>query len=376
MTDQRKRLRDLGISIGRFPTGRWNAITDVAGVRVGHVTLVEGEGPLVPGKGPVRTGVTAIVPRLDMFHSRLVGAAYVLNGAGEVSGLTQLDEWGLLETPILLTNTLSIGVVSSSAAAWMVQRYPEIGVTADVVIPVVGECDDSWLNDSGGQHVEERDVLAVLDGAAEGPVAEGAVGGGTGMVCCDFKGGIGTSSRVVEIGSRRFTIGVLAMTNFGVMRDLRIDGLRIGEILDAEIGAGAPRRRFNQGSIICVLATDAPLVSEQVRRLCKRAALGVGRAGSHAEPASGEIMVGFSTANSIPRLSPGHEVYRLDVLLDSSVGEFYEATVDTTEEAIVNSLTMAEEMVGLDDHVAPALPLDRIADLFARHRQILRPAPR
>jgi D-aminopeptidase len=373
MAGARKRLRELGISIGRFPTGPLNAITDVAGVRVGHVTLVEGEGPLVPGKGPVRTGVTAILPRLDMFHSRLVGAAYVLNGAGEVSGLTQLDEWGLLETPILLTNTLSIGVVSSSAAAWMVQKYPEIGVTADVVIPVVGECDDSWLNDSGGQHVEEHDVLAALDGATDGPVAEGGVGGGTGMVCCDFKGGIGTSSRVVEVGSRRFTIGILAMTNFGVMRDLRIDGLRIGEILDAEVGVDAPRRRYNQGSIICVLATDAPLVSEQVRRLCKRAALGVGRAGSHAEPASGEIMVGFSTANSVPRLSPGHEVYRLDVLLDSSVGAFYEATVDATEEAIANSLTMAEEMVGLDGHVAPSLPLDRVAEVFAHHRRAMRP---
>jgi D-aminopeptidase len=295
MTDQRKRLRDLGISIGRFPTGRWNAITDVEGVRVGHVTLVEGEGPLVPGKGPVRTGVTAIVPRSDMFHSRLVGAAYVLNGAGEVSGLTSSTSG--LETPPAHNTCLARRVVLGGGLDG--PAYPEILVTA--VIPVVGR----------RRQLAERlaasvgsDVLAALDSAAEGPVAEGAVGGGTGMVCCDFKGGIGTSSRVVAIGSRRFTIGVLAMTNFGVMRDLRIDGLRIGEILEADIGAGAPRRRFSQGSIICVLATDAPLVSGQVRRLCKRAALGVGRAGSHAEPASGEIMVGFSR-HPIPRLSSG-----------------------------------------------------------------------
>jgi len=361
----------MGIRIGRFPTGPLNAITDVAGVRVGHATIVEGSGPLVPGTGPVRTGVTAIVPREDMFHERLVGGAFVLNGAGEVSGLTQLDAWGLLETPVLLTNTMSLGLVSSASSAWMVSRYPEIGVTEDVVIPVVGECDDSWLNDSGGQHVAEAHVFDALNRATSGPVQEGAVGGGTGMVCCDFKGGIGTSSRVVEVGSRFFTLGVLAMTNFGVMRDLRIDGLRIGEILEPELG-GAPRRRYSQGSIICVLATNVPLVSEQMRRLCKRVALGVGRSGSHAEPGSGEIMVAFSTANSVPRQSPGHEVYQLDALLDSSVGPLYEATVDVTEEAILNSLTMADSMEGLDGHFAPALPLDRVAEIFERHSRVLR----
>lgn len=371
MTGGRKRLRELGIRIGRFPTGPLNAITDVVGVRVGHVTLIEGSGPLVPGRGPVRTGVTAIVPREDMFHERLVGGAFVLNGAGEVSGLTQLDAWGLLETPILLTNTMSLGLVSSASSGWMVSRYPEIGVTADVVIPVVGECDDSWLNDAGGQHVEEHHVIEALERARGGAVEEGAVGGGTGMVCCDFKGGIGTSSRVVEIGSRTFTLGVLAMTNFGVMRDLRIDGLRIGELLEPELG-GAPRRRYSQGSIICVLATDVPLVAEQMRRLCKRVALGVGRAGSYAAPASGEIMVAFSTANSIPRQSPGHEVYQLDALLDSSVGPLYEATVDVTEEAILNSLTAASDMEGLDGHFAPALPIDRVAELFEQHAKILR----
>jgi D-aminopeptidase len=363
----RKRLRDLGIVIGHFPPGHYNAITDVPGVGVGHVTLVRGSGRLIPGIGPVRTGVTAIRPRDNTFTDRLVGGAYVLNGAGEVSGMTQLDEWGLLETPILLTNTLSLGRVSSAAATWMIQRYPDIGVTSDVIIPVVGECDDSWLNDAGGQHVQTEHVFTAIDSATSGPVAEGAVGGGTGMVCFDFKAGIGTSSRVVEVGQSAFTVGVLTMTNFGMMRDLRLDGLRLGELLEPEF-TYLDKRKLSQGSIIVVIATDAPMMALQVRRLCKRAALGVGRAGSHAAPGSGEIIMGFSTANSVPRVASGGAVYKLDVLLDSSIGPFYAATIEATEEAIMNSLTMAEEMTGLDDHCAPALPLDRVVELYDRHQ--------
>lgn len=363
---ERKRLRELGIVIGRFEPGPHNSITDVPGVRVGHVTLIRGEGPLVPGKGPVRTGVTAIRPRENTFIERVVGGAYVLNGAGEVSGMTQLDEWGLLETPILLTNTLSLGRVSSAAASWMIQRYPDIGVTSDVIIPVVGECDDSWLNDAAGQHVDMHHVFDAIESAHPGPVAEGAVGGGTGMVCFDFKAGIGSSSRVVTLGKSSFTVGVLTMTNFGVMQHLRLDGLRLGELLEPEFD-GLDRRRLSQGSIIVVVATDAPMMSLQIRRLCKRAALGVGRAGSHAEPGSGEIIIGFSTANTVPRLSDPDAIYKLDVLLDSSLGPFYGATIEATEEAIMNSLTMAEEMTGLDGHLAPALPLDRLVDLYDRH---------
>ncbi|MBI2895479.1 MAG: P1 family peptidase [Deltaproteobacteria bacterium] len=362
----RKRLRELGIVIGQFEPGPHDSITDVPGVRVGHVTLVHGEGPLIPGKGPVRTGVTAIRPRENTFIERVVGGAYVLNGAGEVSGMTQLDEWGLLETPILLTNTLSLGRVSSAAAAWMIQRYPDIGVSSDVIIPVVGECDDSWLNDSAGQHVDTHHVFDAIESAHSGPVAEGAVGGGTGMVCFDFKAGIGSASRVVTIGKSSFTVGVLTMTNFGAMRHLRLDGLRLGELLEPEFD-GFNRRRVSQGSIIVVLATDAPMMALQVRRLCKRAALGVGRAGSHAEPGSGEIIIGFSTANTVPRVADPDAIYKLDVLLDSSMGPFYAATIEATEEAIMNSLTMAEEMTGLDGHLAPALPLDRLVDLYDRH---------
>ena len=191
----RARLRDLGFSIGRFPVGAWNAITDVGGVRVGHTTLNFGDGPLEMGKGPVRTGVTAIVPNGDIFGQRAVAGGFVLNGAGEVSGLTQVQEWGLLETPILLTNTMSVGKVSDAVVKWMTKRWPKIGTEEDVVIPLVGECDDSWLNDAVGRHVRSEHVYKAIDQAASGPVAEGSVGAGTGLITCDFKAGIGTSSR-------------------------------------------------------------------------------------------------------------------------------------------------------------------------------------
>ncbi len=195
-TGPRVRARELGLPLGRFKPGRFNAITDVDGVLVGHSTLIKGEGPLRPGYGPVRTGVTAILPNLgNIFMERMTGGGFVLNGAGEVSGMTQLMEWGLIETPILLTNTMAVGAVSDGVARYLVDRYPGIGDEHDVIIPVVGECDDSWLNDISGRHVREEHVYEAIRNAATGPVAEGNVGGGTGMVTCDFKGGIGTSSR-------------------------------------------------------------------------------------------------------------------------------------------------------------------------------------
>src|SRR5512140_3075920 len=192
----RCRARDLGISLGRFRPGRWNAITDVAGVKVGHATIISGHGPLVPGQGPIRAGVTAILPNpANVFEERVVGGGFILNGAGEVSGLTQLMEWGLIETPIFLTNTLSVGAVSDAAVKWMVEKFPGIGGEHDVIIPLVGECDDSWLNDIAGRHVHDQHVYEAISSASDGPVPEGNVGGGTGMITCDFKAGIGTSSR-------------------------------------------------------------------------------------------------------------------------------------------------------------------------------------
>ncbi len=368
----RKRFRDLGFVIGRLPPGPRNAITDVPGVRVGHTTMIFGDGELVVGKGPVRTGVTAVVPPEPIFQERAIAGAFVLNGAGEVSGLTQVAEWGLLETPILLTNTMSVGKVSDATVKWMTRKYPGIGTEHDVVIPLVGECDDSWLNDAVGRHVRTEHVYRAIDGATNGPVAEGAVGAGTGLITCDFKAGIGTSSRLVEVGggaeTARFTLGVLVQSNFGVMRALRIAGVPVGEMLEPEYRE-SDRRVHNAGSIITVVATNAPLLSSQLSRLCKRAALGIGRVGSFAAHGSGEIILGFSTANKVPRETSGMTA-KLEVLLDPACDGLYEAVVECTEEAIINSLCMATDMRGQSGHLAQALPLDRLSDILTRHRAV------
>ncbi len=370
--DPRPRARDLGISLGRFRPGRWNAITDVSGVKVGHSTIVRGSGPLRPGKGPVRTGVTCILPGgANVFDERVVGGGFVLNGAGEMSGMTQLLEWGLVETPILLTNTLSVGAVSDAAVKWMVEQNPDIGLQHDVIIPLVGECDDSWLNDVAGRHVKDQHVYEAIQSAAEGPVAEGSVGGGTGMVTCDFKAGIGTSSRKLPESQGGYTVGVLVMSNFGLMRQLRVGGLPVGEVLEQRY-AGMPRRERSYGSIIAVLATDAPLSSHQLSRLAKRAALGVGRVGSSAAHGSGEILIGFSTANRVPR-ETRKMVYRMKVLLDARLDPLYEATIEATEEAILNALCAARDMDGVNGNLCRALPVEEVRELAAAWLAASRP---
>ncbi len=362
----RKRLRELGITIGRFPTGALNAITDVAGVRVGHSTLISGEGKLEKGKGPVRTGVTCVLPTDDVYRERLIGGNFVLNGAGEVAGLTQVSEWGLIETPILLTNTLSVGKVSDAAVKWMSKKHPSIGTEDDVIIPIVGECDDSFLNDAVGRHIRTEHVYNAIDKAQAGPAAEGSVGAGTGMMTCDFKAGIGTSSRTIAAETGRYTIGVLVLTNFGVMSNLRIDGVPVGELL-APSYAHTAKRISNYGSIIAVIGTDAPMLSSQLGRLSKRAALGIGRCGSYAAHGSGEIILAFSTANKVPRVAEGM-THKIEVLLDRAIGPLYEAVIEATEEAIVNALCMAEDMTGQGGNFAPALPLDRVVEIMAKHR--------
>ncbi len=356
----RVRARELGLPLGRFKPGKFNAITDVEGVLVGHSTIIRGEpGPLKVGHGPVRTGVTAILPNeSNIFMDRLAGGAFVLNGAGEVSGLTQVVEWGLLETPILLTNTMSVGAVSDSVARFMVEQYPGIGSEHDVIIPVVGECDDSYLNDISGRHVTEAHVREAIANAKSGVVPEGCVGGGTGMITCDFKAGIGTSSRKLPQVFGGYTLGVLVMSNFGKMHNLRVAGLPVGEFL-AEKLKGLPRRQFSYGSIIAVVATDAPLLPHQLSRLCKRVALGIGRVGSYAAHGSGEIVVGFSTGNVVPRRTR-KMVYKMKLLLDQRLDPLYEAVMEATEEAILNSLCMATPMAGVDGHEVPALPLDEV----------------
>src|ERR1700722_18860545 len=264
----RQRLRNLGVVIGTLPTGPNNAITDVEGVLVGHATLVSGTGALKPGKGPVRTGVTAIIPhRGNFWKDRVTANCFVLNGNGTMTGLDWVKESGLLEGPILLTNTLSVGTVYNAAITWMIKKYPEIGIQDDTYLPVVGECDDSTLNDIQGRHVKEEQVIAALDGARGGAVQEGSVGAGTGMIGFAFKGGIGSSSRGVKEGDNTFTVGVLVHCNCGDRADLQIDGVPVGrQLLDYRPAA------HKDGSIIIVVATDAPLNSLALERLAKRAA--------------------------------------------------------------------------------------------------------
>ncbi len=369
MTTPRARLRDLGINLGDYPTGPLNAITDVSGVRIGHTTLAHDQG------GIARTGVTAILPRAgNVFMERVPAGAFVLNGAGEVSGLTQIVEWGLVETPILLTNTMSVGRVSDATIHYMLEQFPGIGGEHDVIIPVVGECDDSWLSDVNMGAPTKQDVYNALDAATSGPVEEGSVGAGTGMITCDFAGGIGTSSRQVMFQNMRFTVGVLVLSNFGKMRDFRVDGMPIGAHLAPKYDPGQQRRRA-YGSIIAVVATDAPVISAQLVRIAKRAALGIGRVGSYAAHGSGEIVVAFSTANLVPRTSPTM-MAELRVLLDSALDPIYQATVEMTEEAILNALCMSKGQTGRDGHEAPPLPLDDVLQLVSKYRQIqdLRPS--
>ena len=371
-TETRFRARELGVPLGRFRSGRWNSITDVAGVRVGHSTIIRGAGPLRRGKGPVRTGVTAILPNENIFEQRAVGGGFVLNGAGEVSGMTQLIEWGLVETPVFLTTTLSVGQVSDSAVRWMVEHYPGIGGEHDVLIPLVGECDDSWLNDSAGRHLAPENVYEAIQTATDGPVAEGSVGGGTGMICCDFKAGIGTSSRKLQPSLGGYTVGVLVMNNFGHMRDLRIAGFPVGPILLDQY-KDIPKRSTSYGSIIAVVATDAPLSSHQLGRVSKRVALGIGRAGSIAAHGSGEIILAFSTANKIPRTTQ-KMIYHMKLLLDQRLNPLYEAAIEATEEAILNSLCMGRDMEGVNGNFAPALPLGEVKEIV--ERSALKPRPR
>jgi len=362
---KRPRLRDLGVAIGRFATGPHNAITDVSGVRVGHVTHVEGEGELVPGKGPVRTGVTAVIPASgNMFTDRVFAHCYVLNGAGEVTGLSQVQEWGLLETPILLTGTLCVGRVVDATISWLGRKYPEIGRTYDVVLPVVGECDDSYMNDALGRHISEVDVFRVLDEASGGFVAEGCVGAGTGMQSFNFAGGIGTSSRKLTIAGRPATVGALVLSNFGELELMRVDGVPVGRLLASKF-SHLPKRP-PAGSIIVLVATDVPLVPLQLSRICRRAALSLGRLGGYAANNSGEFVFAWSTSTRIPRerLRKTHSIH---IVLDNEIDPLYEATVDVVEEAVLNAVCAGVHMTGHSGHVSIALPIDDVKQALLRH---------
>jgi D-aminopeptidase len=356
---ERCRLRDLGVAVGRLPAGPLNAITDVPGVRVGHCTVSWGGPELPHGSGPARTGVTAIFPHGgDIWHGRVVAGAYAANGVGELIGISAVREWGLVETPVLLTNSQSAGAVYDATVRWIMDHQPQAGLE-DAVMPVVGECDDGFLNDLRGMHVKEEHVRAALDGAAEGPVAEGCVGAGTGMSCFDFKAGIGTSSRIVSAHGRDYVVGVLALTNFGVRHRLSIDGVPVGR----EITDLMPLEN-REGSCIVVLATDAPLSARQCERMAKRCALGLAATGSYASDGSGEIMLAFTTAHRVPRSVP--ELLALPSVANDHMTELFEAAVDATAESVCNALTAATTTVGHSGNTAYELPLDRLVGVLRR----------
>ncbi len=360
-----KRLREHGVRIGTFEPGPLNAITDVEGVRVGHTTLIE---ETASGR-VVRTGVTAILPRSgDIFHERLPAGQFVLNGAGEMTGLIQVAEWGLLETPILLTNTMSVGAVSAAVVDHMQRSNPGIGREHDVIIPVVGECDDSFLNDVSGPTITREHVWAALDNAQPGPVQEGSVGAGTGMITGDLNAGIGTASRKVPFGDSPWTLGVLVLSNVGRLEDLRLDGLPVGRVLSPLVSR-EERRRSLYGSIVVVLATDAPVSSKQLDRLCKRAALGVGRVGSYAAHGSGEIMLGFSTANTHPRVA--EKPHMVSTVSDTTLDPLYAATIECTEEAVWNAIAASGPMSGRDGNTVPGAPMEKMADLWRAREALL-----
>jgi D-aminopeptidase len=369
--DKRPRLRDLGINIGVGKPGPLNTITDVSGVRVGHVTLIEGEGQLEVGKGPVRTGVTVVHPHAGSVFQDLVPAAIeVLNGAGEITGRSQIDEYGTLESPILITNTLSVGAAHQGCVEWLCERQPELGLS-EFVVPVVAETYDGFLNDIAGQHVTKNHVKAALDAASGGPVAEGNVGGGTGMRLFEFKGGIGTSSRRLKISDREFAVGVLVQGNFGSRGDLLVDGVPVGrELINYPLEV-PNEDKTKDGSVIVVIATDAPLSDRQLGRLCRRGVLGLGRVGAIAGNSSGDLLIAFANAEEsrVPRRDTKNFLYQTR-LRDDAIDSLFRSTIEATSEAVLNALVAAETMMGRDGNIAYALPHDRLIDIMRKYRRL------
>ncbi|HUR93368.1 MAG TPA: P1 family peptidase [Gemmatimonadales bacterium] len=387
----RPRARDLGIRIDGAP-GRWNAITDVAGVEVGATTLIQGAGRLTVGRGPVRTGVTSILPRGRNGSDSVFAAWFTLNGNGEMTGTTWVRESGRLDTPILITNTHSVGVVRDATLAWMT-RHRAGFLWA---LPVVAETWDGLLNDAEGFHVRPEHVRAALDGARPGPVPEGNVGGGTGMVCHGFKGGTGTASRVLQAAAGGYTVGVLVQCNYGQRRRLTVAGVPVGQEIPDRLacyaGREPPSRAWlsrlapcgdsgqsvgtsqevvpseGMGSIIIVVATDAPLLPHQLERVAKRVSLGVGRMGGLGENSSGDIFIAFSTANASAAADTG--VAAITMLPNDRINPIFEATVQATEEAILNALVAAQTMTGADDVRVYALPHERIRAVMRKYNRL------
>jgi L-aminopeptidase/D-esterase-like protein len=364
------RARDLGVPFDGSP-GQFNAITDVPGVQVGSTTLIRGEGPLKVGEGPVRTGVTVIAPRGPKSTDPVYAGWFSLNGNGEMTGTTWVEESGLLTGPVAITNTHSVGVVRDSVIAWALQNH--LMKEDEWSLPVVAETWDGWLNDINGFHVKKDDVFAALDSAKSGAVAEGNTGGGTGMVCYGFKGGTGTASRVLANEQGGYTVGVLVQCNCGRRPQLMIAGVPVGkEIPGDEPYAGLSRpplpgneMKGDVGSIIIVIATDAPPLPHQLKRIARRASLGLARTGSISGNGSGDIFIAFSTANPHADAEPGPNTVK--TVSNERISPLFEATVEATEEAIVNAMVGAKTMTGIDGHTVVALPHDKLQQVLKKY---------
>ncbi|HLL75058.1 MAG TPA: P1 family peptidase [Pyrinomonadaceae bacterium] len=365
----RPRARDLGVPFEGAP-GRFNAITDVSGVEVGHTTLISGEGKLVVGRGPVRTGVTAIFPQGKNFRGRVFAAWHTLNGNGEMTGTTWLEESGALGTPILITNTHSVGVVRDAVIEWNARKSEGGSYSGDLSLPLVAETYDGFLNDINGFHVRKEHVFAALDGAKSGAVAEGNVGGGTGMMSHGFKAGIGTSSRVLSQQEGGYTVGALVQANYGRRDLLRIAGVPVGrEITDLMPRLG--RADDGTGSIIVVVATDAPLLPHQLKRLVRRVSLAVGQMGGRGENTSGDIFVAFSTAGAA-EVSKETGLADLKMLPNDRINPLFRSTVEAAEEAIVNALVAAETMTGQNGNTAHAIPHERLREVLRKYNRLVK----
>ena len=355
----RPRARAAGVAFDGTP-GTLNAITDVSGVEVGHSTIISGEGKLVVGAGPVRTGVTAVFPRGKDSADPVFAGWFSLNGNGEMTGTTWIEESGFLEGPVMITNTHSVGVVRDAVIKRRVERSPA-GIWWS--LPVVAETYDGFLNDVNGFHVKPQHAFEALDNAASGSVSEGSVGGGTGMICFGFKGGIGTASRKLDTKAGGYTLGVLVQCNCGGKSQLRIAGVPVGqEIQNNSI------RKDDTGSIIIVVATDAPLMPHQLKRLARRTTMGLARDGSTSGNGSGDIFIAFSTAN--PGVEAGAGASQISVLPNGRMNALFEAVVQATEEAIVNAMFAADTMTGVDNHKVDGLPIDRVRELLKKYGRL------
>lgn len=368
----RERLRDLQIQIGELPTGPHNAITDVAGVMVGHSTRIADE-PRV-----ARTGVTVILSRGgDVFRNQCFGAYHTFNGNGEMTGIHWLTESGMIGSPLAITNTHQVGIVRDALVEHEVNLHPE----STWLLPIVAETYDGWLNDINAFHLTKADVFAAIADAQSGLIAEGSVGGGTGMICHEFKGGIGTSSRVVTVAGQRYTVGVLVQANYGLRNDLRVDGIPVGRLIDRSIYP-TPRdsmgnsKTEKDGSIIVIVATDAPLLPFQCKRLAQRATVGLAQVGGYGHNSSGDIFLAFATGNDLidPSLAESAKnegainvLSHLQMVPNALLDPFFHATADATSEAILNALCAAETMTGFQGRTVHALPLDALKRIWLQY---------